>query len=225
MDTEAHGGWWQLNDFDSLTGQVAIEMQPFCYIKALDNGLFIVGNPHKPGEPPEQEEILTAIRIDDTHIALKSGYDKYLSIDANHRLVGRSDAIGSREHFEPVFQDERLAILGFNNCFISADEDNDDIIIAKSKVATPNEYLTMRSNIDPEAVRREEEAKQVPQEEKGSLKTCEINYVKKFQSFQSKKLKINEEDSSSLKQAKEEGNLHEILLDRRSKMKSDKFCK
>ncbi|RWS04919.1 protein FRG1-like protein [Dinothrombium tinctorium] len=200
-------------------------MQPYCYIKALDNGLFIIGEPHRAGEPPEQEEILTAIRISETHIALKSGYNKYLSVDSHNRLVGRSDAIGAREQFEPVFQDEKLALLGCNNCFISPDEDNNNIIVAKSKTATDNEFLKIRSNIDPEAIKREEESKKIPDEEKGSLKTCEVNYVKKFQSFQDKKLRINKEDSAELRRAKQEGKLHEVLLDRRSKMKSDKFCK
>ena len=31
-------------------------------------------------------------------------------------------------------------------------------------------------------------------------------------------------DRSSIRQGREEGNLHEILLDRRSKTKSDKYC-
>lgn len=38
-------------------------------------------------------------------IALKSGYGKYLGINSDGLVVGRSDAIGSREQWEPVFQD------------------------------------------------------------------------------------------------------------------------
>lgn len=38
-------------------------------------------------------------------IALKSGYGKYLGINSEGVVVGRSDAIGSREQWEPVFQD------------------------------------------------------------------------------------------------------------------------
>ena len=48
---------------------------------------------------------MTAIKLGDTKIALKSGFDKYLSVDTKGRVVGRSDAIGPREQWEPVFQD------------------------------------------------------------------------------------------------------------------------
>lgn len=67
----------------------------------------------------------------DTRIALKSGYNKYLSVDHQSRLVGRSDAIGAREQFEPVFQDDKMALLGPNNCFLSCDESGDSLIVAK----------------------------------------------------------------------------------------------
>ena len=39
-------------------------------------------------------------------------------------------------------------------------------------------------------------------------------YRKKFQSFQDRRLRINEEDRAALKKAKEEGDFHEKLLDR-----------
>ena len=57
------------------------------------------------GEGPDPVEIFTAVRVNDTKVALKSGYDKYLAIETNGRIVARSDAIGGREQFEPVFQE------------------------------------------------------------------------------------------------------------------------
>jgi protein FRG1 len=220
------GNWFPIEKFEQITGQIAIEISPYQYVRALDNGLFILGAAHSPGEQPDPEEIITAIRCS-TQIALKSGYNKYLSVDSKSRLVGRSDAIGPREHFEPVFQDKKLALLGANGCFLSADEDNEELpyILAKRATAGAQEMVKIRTNIDPEAVRREQAAKATADEEKGSLKEAEVNYVKKFQSFQDKKLRINSEQTVHLKSAKEDGRLHEVLLDRRAKMKSDKFCK
>jgi protein FRG1 len=38
--------------------------------------------------------------VNDTKIALKSGYGKYLSIDTSDHVIGRADAIGSREQWD-----------------------------------------------------------------------------------------------------------------------------
>jgi protein FRG1 len=38
-------------------------------------------------------------------------------------------------------------------------------------------------------------------------------------------MRVNTESREVLKSAKAEGYLHEVLLDRRSKMKSDRMCK
>lgn len=52
-----------------------------------------------------------------------------------------------------------------------------------------------------------------------------MTFRKKFQKFQDKKVKINQGDIKDLEKAKNEGYLHESLLDRRSKMKADRYCK
>lgn len=190
-------------------------------MKALDNGLIAVGEPHPPGESPYQEEIFTTIRISETHRAFKSGYGKYLSLDGNNRLVGRSDAIGQREQFEPVFQEDKTAIVGANGCFLSPDDSG--YIVAKSQKAGPNEFVKIRSNLDPEAAKKEAEESKIPDEEKGSLDDCEEKYIKKF--ITGKMSKNLDKGGKLLKSAKNEGKLHETLLDRREKVKSDKFCK
>lgn len=100
-------------------------------------------------------------------------------------------------------------------------EPADDSIVCKSKKAESNEILKIRtSNLmeeDPESA--------VPAEERGNLVQVEENYVRKFQKFQDKKLRICKEDRETLKKAKDEGTFHEALLDRRSKMKADRYCK
>ena len=73
--------------------------------------------------------------------------------------------------------------------------------------------------------RKDEKEEVVPEAEKGSLRDVEKNYVKMFQKFQDKKMKLSDEGLEDLRQAKQQGYLHESLLDRRSKLKADRYCK
>ncbi|KAL0276569.1 UNVERIFIED_CONTAM: hypothetical protein PYX00_004121 [Menopon gallinae] len=198
-DAVKHGGWWEVKKIDDITGPVCIEFSNMTYVKALDNGLFTLGAPHAEGEGPSPEEILTAF---------------------NSIVTGRSDAVGTLEQWEPVFQDGKLALLGSNDCFMSV-EPSDDSVVAKSRTAGVNEFIKIRSS----ATSEKDPDSHLPTEEKGNLSQIEENFVRKFQKFQDKKLKICQDDRDALKKAKQEGNLREALLDRRVKMKADRYCK
>ena len=43
--------------------------------------------------------------MNDTKVAIKSGFGKYIGIETGGKVTGRADAITSREQWEPVFQD------------------------------------------------------------------------------------------------------------------------
>jgi protein FRG1 len=136
-------------------------------------------------------------------------------------ITGRSDAAGMKEVFEPVWQDGKMALLCGNKKFCSVDKEDDAFVALKDKVGN-EEVCIIRSD----AFRGEVLAKNAPIEERvEDLDTIELNYVKKFQKFQDKKTKVCNEDRTELKKAKEGGKLHESLLDRRSKMKADRYCK
>lgn len=83
----------------------------------MDNGLFTLGAPHDEGDGPAPEEILTAIQINESHVAFKSGYGKYLKIEKDGVITGKSDAVGGLEQFEPVFQVQKLSEIVINNYF------------------------------------------------------------------------------------------------------------
>lgn len=219
-DAAKHGGWWKVKQIEEMTGSVAIEFGNQMYVKALDNGLFTLGALHREGEGPSPEEVLTAFKVNDVKVAFKSGYDKYLRVDKDGTVTGRSDAVGPMEQWEPIFQDGKVALLGCNSCFISVARD-DDSLVATSRTVGSDEIIQIRSH----AVKEVRPGSELPEEEQGSLAQVEVNYVRKFQKFQDKKLRVNTNDRSELEQARTEGKLHEALLDRRSKMKADRYCK
>ncbi|CAG9135383.1 unnamed protein product [Plutella xylostella] len=218
-DCLLHGGWWQVGKIEDVTGSISLEFGSNTYISALDNGLFTIGAPHGDGEGPSPEEIFTAFPAGETKFALKSGYGKYLGVSKDGVVVGRSDAVGPMEQWEPVWQDGKTAILSALNKFVMVNPEDDSVVVS-STAAGEAEFCRIRSNKT-----REVNTNVLPAEEQGNLAEVEVNYVKKFQKFQDKKLKINEGDVSELKKAKVEGILHETLLDRRSKMKADRYCK
>ena len=56
-----------------------------------------MGEVHDKGDGPAPEEIFTASRVDDQHIAIKSGYGKYLGVNKEGVVSGTADAIGERK--------------------------------------------------------------------------------------------------------------------------------
>ena len=127
-----------------------------------------------------------------------------------------------REHFEPVFENGNLALSASNDKFIRFNDEGD--LVALDDSATEANYIQIRSNAK-RVQESDKRQKELPVEEQGSMQETEINYVRKFQKFQDKKLRIHQGDVKELVEAKSAGLLHEALLDRREKMKADRYCK
>jgi len=145
---------------------------------------------------------------------------KYLKVDKNDQIMGISEAVGAMEQFEPIFQDGKLALLGANNRFLTIDESSETVECTVQKAGN-SEMIKIRTN----GVREEDVEVYVPVEERGKVGDIELNYVKKFQKFQDHKIRINNDNREELVKAKNQGYLHEALLDRRAKMKADRYCK
>ena len=184
-------------------------------------GKFMLGPPHGDGEAPAPEEIMMALRSGDGKVSLKSGFDKYLRINKDGYLMGVSDAVGSLELFEPVWEDGKCAVLGANGKFWTVDDD--DMILADKQSVGPMEVVRIRSNKEREDVNK----KSVNPDEVGSAADIELKFTKKFLKFQDKKYRarFDYDSQATIMNAKSDGRLHEALLDRREKMKSDRMCK
>uniref|UniRef100_A0A915BXJ5 Uncharacterized protein n=1 Tax=Parascaris univalens TaxID=6257 RepID=A0A915BXJ5_PARUN len=228
-DITSHGGWRRINEECDLKGGINISFEcadgSNCYLAAMDNGRFTIGGPHMAGEGPNPEEILTLIKTpDDPKISLKTGYGKYVGVDAEGSLVATADAIGTRERLYVVFQDNKTAVQAVsNNLFLSLKPDSEGYIHAVSRTAADNEIVNLRTDAVPEGPVDWRSA-----EDKKSARECETAFVKMYQHSKvitkGKQISINMDEKEAIRRAQNEGNLHELLLDRRAKMKSDKYC-
>jgi len=150
-------------------------------------------------------------------IALKSGYGKYVSIDAAGVVSATSEAMGAKERWEIVFQDDQSALQAYNGGFLSCDLNEDGFVSAKANKAREKEIIKIRTNVE-----KVKPADYTPAVDKKNAGECEISYIKMYQHS---KVPINRDDRVAVKRARDEGDLHEVLLDRRSKMKADRYCK
>ncbi|KAL3320122.1 Protein frg1 [Cichlidogyrus casuarinus] len=231
-EAKFYGGWWKVGVINDLVGKIAIQLNHYstlardggklhaCYLQATDEGTMIAGPPRSKDEEPAPEEQFVCMKLSDSKISLKTGYDKYIGIeDGTNKVIAIADAIGPKETFEPIFQEDEAALMGYNNRFVSIDLDSDEIICNKETAQTP-ERITFRS-CKPIG----ETGQNIPEEEIDGAISAELNYVKKFQSWQDRKLRLSKEDTKDINKAKVDGILHQCLLDRREKMKSDRYCK
>lgn len=132
-----------------------------------------MGAPHPIGDPPSPEEIFTAFPINDTKVSFKSGYGKYLKCEKDGIITGRSDAVSALEQFEPVFQNNKLALQAANNYFATIDPE-DESFIAIDKKAGESNIFVIRSCAQQREINPIDD---VPTEEKGNLAQVEVNYV------------------------------------------------
>jgi len=221
-DAHLHGGWWVMKSFDHLqAGNVALQLYNNCYLMAVDNGTLTLGEKHEDDsdDGPEDAEVFMLIRISDTKIALKTGYGKYVSVNARGELLARSEAVGPQEQIDVVMEEEKSALQGHNGYFITV---MDRELKALSSTASEKEMIKLRTNASRSKKKKSNEE---GEEQVKSVRQCEINYVKQFQSFQDHKMRLHQGPKSSLQKARSAGKLHEAMLDRREKMKADRYCK
>lgn len=152
-DAENHGGWWKVDHFDQIQDAVAVEFTTGCYAKALDNGKIVLGDQHAPGDQPEEDEIFIAIRCSNNQVAFKTGFGRYLSVDEENKVMGLSKAMGERELFLCVFEDDKLALCSSNDKFIGPDNrtknNGFEQIVAIAEKVGPNEIANLRVKVEP----------------------------------------------------------------------------
>ncbi|KAI7902713.1 FRG1-like family-domain-containing protein [Cokeromyces recurvatus] len=171
-------------------------------------------------EPIIMQQVFVGARVIGSTDAftLKSANGKYLKCDKFGVVSCDSEAIGGQEEWKPVLTDAGIAFENVHGKFLMVDEiagggvriraDADDVGFCE----TFRVYCQARFKY-----------KQKTKKKGGQGAISESN-IKKYQSYGGSKA-YTEEDKRELKRAKTEGRLAEALLDRREKLKADRYCK
>ncbi|XP_036371378.1 protein FRG1 homolog [Octopus sinensis] len=225
-DTIAHGGWRLIKSLKEIKRafSVAIELKENQYMFSQDNGKIRLGRVHPPSEPfnfysiddpPDPEEIFTCIRIDHK-IAFKSGYEKYVGIDHKSKdIVGMSAMSTENEMFHPVFESVVfiLSNLRIKWHYMEITVTSCPVLMSMSPVIVKKTDVSEIEDSEDNTLYA------------ATLVDTEYNFVRRYQSFQYGKIMMTKEGEDSLFKADGQGQLHREMLDRRIKMKSDKYCR
>uniref|UniRef100_A0A0K0FVM3 Protein FRG1 homolog (inferred by orthology to a D. melanogaster protein) n=1 Tax=Strongyloides venezuelensis TaxID=75913 RepID=A0A0K0FVM3_STRVS len=228
-DAESRGGWRRLILTKDIRGgmDVAFECGDFSkhFLYSQDNGKFKIGPVHEDNSSPDPEEIFTIIKApDDVAFSIKTGYGRYVGVNANKELVATAEAISERERFEIVSENNKTAIQNVaTGGFLTMNRNSDGQVMCSSLVAKEFEMINIRTNSV-----LDQTVDLTPVEDKLSSGDCETSYVKMYQhsrvDLKNKHICVDVGDRKVIEKAKSEGTLHSTLLDRRMKTKSDRYC-
>ncbi|KAI8992515.1 FRG1-like family-domain-containing protein [Pilobolus umbonatus] len=173
-------------------------------------------------EPTIMQQVFVGSRVVGSTDAftLKSSQGKYLRSDKFGVVSCDSEAIGGQEEWRPVITEAGIAFENVHNKYLMVDEiaggglsiraDADEVGFCESFRV----YCQSRFKYKPKTKKKSEAS--------GGK---ELETVKKFQSWGGGKIVQTKEDRKELKKARTEGRLAEALLDRRAKVKADRYCK
>eukprot|EP00049_Salpingoeca_infusionum_P027932 m.35082 g.35082 ORF g.35082 m.35082 type:complete len:302 (+) comp9846_c0_seq1:2441-3346(+) len=221
-----HQAWWQVEEYRELTGNVLIESDSGFYLTALDDGSLTVSESTKHSERPEVQEIFTLVNVSESRVAIKTAFNRYVSISPETgELRALKEAIGAMELWHPMSQDDGKAgyvLRGANKNFLVATPGS-PVACTGHTMRDQGVSFTFFSCAD--RVKKPKKGEMTYELQEGTLGETERSFARRFQSWQDGKLRLSASAQADLRQAKQDGKLHESLLDRRAKMKADRYCK
>ncbi|KAI8602226.1 FRG1-like family-domain-containing protein [Dissophora ornata] len=182
-------------------------------------------------EPTTVNQVFVATMIPDSdRLTLKSYNGRYLSSDKFGIVTADSEAIGMQEEWTAIVKSEDeggICLQNHYGKFLSVDEvaavegrkgasfqirADSDVIgfceLFQAKIQAKYRKKVKKSN-----------------EVKIATKDYELEQNRKFQTWNHGRVIVSTEGMSDLKKAQKEGRFSEALLDRREKLKSDRYCK
>ncbi|KAF9919380.1 hypothetical protein BX616_005423 [Lobosporangium transversale] len=202
------------------------------------------GPPAKPisfesAEPTAVNQVFVVTMIPDSdRLTLKTYNGKYLSSDKFGIVTADAEAIGIQEEWTVLIKaDEEeggICLQSHYGKFLSVDEVA--AMESQGRGGGNGSGLGYQIRADSDAIgfcelfqakiqaRYRKKAKK-SNEMKISAKDYELEQSRKFQTWNHGRVIVSNESLKELNKAKKEGRFSEALLDRREKLKSDRYCK
>ncbi|KZS91060.1 hypothetical protein SISNIDRAFT_443439 [Sistotremastrum niveocremeum HHB9708] len=180
--------------------------------------------------PTDTSQVWVVTRIaGSTTINFRTGSadGKFLSCDAHGLVSADRDARGPQEEWTPVLvEGGMVAFMNVYEKYLSVDEVAGGTLQLRGDSETigfrERFWVKVQSKYKREAT--EEERKKKEGETSGKRKIDEAETNRTFHTWGAGRSVVSQEDTRALKKARKEGQLSEALLDRRAKLKSDRFC-
>ncbi|KAF9973838.1 hypothetical protein BGZ73_002868 [Actinomortierella ambigua] len=174
--------------------------------------------------------------------SLKTHAGRYLSSDKFGVVTAQAEAIGMQEEWMIVVRDDHgLALQNHYGKFLSIDEvaTTSKSTSSSSSSSSPSKF---QIRADAETIgfcesftaKIQARFRQKASASKGKAKegahskedsSLEYEQTRKYQTWSHGRVVVSERNVHELKRARVEGRLNEALLDRREKVKSDRYCK
>ncbi|GAA5848636.1 hypothetical protein JCM8547_004581 [Rhodosporidiobolus lusitaniae] len=190
--------------------------------------------------PSDVHHVWVCTRIPDTNdkVTFRSGTSKFLAADEYGAVTADREARGTQEEWtlEETQEAGRLAVRSAYGKYLSVD------VVAGGKIElradgekegeTERWKILMQGEFVSKAKKQFNERNGIKTRDAGDgltvvtdLAGAEIDAIKRFHKFGVGASSVGTaEDARALKRAKKEGKLAETMLDRRSKLKSDRYC-
>ncbi|KAF9349333.1 hypothetical protein BGX34_001854 [Mortierella sp. NVP85] len=194
-------------------------------------------------EPTAVAQVFVVTMIPDSdRLTLKAHNGRYISADKFGIVSADSEAIGMREEWTVVIRTDEeggICLQSHYGKFLSVDEvaageGKKGSSSSSSAISAPSTKFQVRADSDVIGFGEIFQAKiqarfrkkvKKTNEARISTKDYEFEQSRKFQTWNHGRVVVSQEDSGELRKARKEGRMSEALLDRREKLKSDRYCK
>ncbi|KAI8368123.1 FRG1-like family-domain-containing protein [Radiomyces spectabilis] len=223
-------GWVRADSLDDLVGPLFITHPsdpPICITTDKENRLLAYPLPElaentKP-EPVIVEQVIVGARLVGTtnSFTFKSCTGKYLGSDKFGVVTCDSEAISGQEEWNPAITEAGIAFQNVHGKYLMVDEiaNGGFKIRADAEEVGFCEAFRVYCQARFKHKNKSEKKKALP------AGAAEIDNIRKYQSWGAGRIHTTKEDERELKRARQEGRAAEAMLDRRAKVKADRYCK